>query len=100
MSYGLLVLMCVGLMAYLKPTAKLLNDGDTVWTINEINKQHDPWRWFHHDWPIGNHFYRPLSTELFELDNRLHPHNDYEWGLTGDILCVITTLGLPGYFAN
>ena len=87
--------MCIALVTFLpRSTNNLLQDSDTSQIIAEINKQHDPWRWFHHDWPLQNHFYRPIVAELFELEIRLHPHDDYKWGLTCDILAVITTLGL------
>ncbi|MHB8636171.1 MAG: hypothetical protein ACYC96_06840 [Fimbriimonadaceae bacterium] len=86
--------MCIALVTYLSPSSNLLQDSDTSQIIAEINKQHDPWRWFHHDWPLGNHFYRPLVADLFELEIRLHPRDSYKWGLTCDFLAVITTLGL------
>lgn len=92
--FGLVLLMCIGLFMYLSPSQTLLSDSDTTLIINEINRQHDPWRWFHHDWPLDNHFYRPLVSELFELELRLHPHDGYKWGLTSDLLAAITTLGL------
>src|SRR5271154_1363685 len=93
-GFGLVAVMCVALLTYLSPSTKLLDDSDTTLIITEINRQHDPWRWFHHDWPLDNHFYRPLTSELFELENRIHPHDDYKWGLTCDLLAALTTLGL------
>src|ERR1019366_163857 len=92
--FGLVLVMCIGLFTYLSKSAALLGDSDTTLIINEINRQHDPWRWFHHDWPLDNHFYRPLVSELFEFDLRLHPHDAYKWGLTCDLLAALTTLGL------
>lgn len=92
--FGLVLVMCISLFTILRRSDNLLDDSDTSLIITEIRRQHDPWRWFHHDWPLDNHFYRPLVSESFEIELRLHPHDDYKWGLTCDFLAFITTLGL------
>lgn len=73
---------------------RLLLDTDTNFLIFKLNEYNDPLRWFTHDWPLENHFYRPISTLVFELDNRLHPGNGSAFGLTNAILCFLSVLGL------
>lgn len=92
--FGLVALLGLTLFGFLSPHSKLLTDSDTQLILTEIQKQHDPWRWFHHDWPLDNHFYRPVVSELFEWEWHAHPTNDYLWGLTCDLLAFFTTLGL------
>jgi hypothetical protein len=48
--------------------------------------------WFAGDWPLGNHFYRPVSTLAFEMDNRLYGDAAWGYGLTNVLLCVACTL--------
>ena len=72
----------------------LLDDSDTAFLISKLNEYQNPWRWFTHDWPLENHFYRPISTLTFEWDNRLHPGNGDGFGLTNALICVLATLAL------
>lgn len=72
----------------------LLKDSDTNFLLFKLNEHNNPWRWFTHDWPLENHFYRPISTLVFELDNRLHPGDGSAFGLTNAILCFLSVLGL------
>jgi hypothetical protein len=46
----------------------LLKDTDTVALLNGLEAHHDPAHWFTHDWPLENHFYRPVSTLVFYFD--------------------------------
>ena len=46
----------------------MLEDTDTVALINRIQEVRDPSAWFKGDWPLQNHFYRPISTLAFEFD--------------------------------
>jgi hypothetical protein len=51
---------------------------DTRTLLRETRKQADTLRWFVHDWPLGNGFYRPLPTLSFILDDQLY-HNNLSW---------------------
>lgn len=37
--------------------------------LTRIREVRDPLAWFRGDWPLQNHFYRPVSTLTFELDD-------------------------------
>ena len=72
----------------------LLKDSDTSFLISKLNEYNNPWRWFTHDWPLENHFFRPISTLFFEFDNRIHPGSDTGFGLTNAVICCLATLAL------
>lgn len=92
-ALGAVLLMCLGMMTYIRDTRKMLDDSDTTLIVSEIEYYNDPARWFTHDWPLMNHFYRPLSTLLFEYDDRVHRDDTNGWQRTTALLCVLTTLG-------
>ncbi|WP_025227692.1 hypothetical protein [Fimbriimonas ginsengisoli] len=75
----------------------LLQDTDTRVLLATIRERHAPFSWFTGDWPLGNHFYRPISTLAFELDNRLYGSAAWGYGLTNALLCVACTLLLFWY---
>lgn len=87
-------LACIPLLVLHAVGKGLLLDSDTNFLIAKLNEYNNPWRWFTHDWPLENHFYRPISTLFFELDNRLHPGDSSAFGLTNAILCALSTLAL------
>lgn len=66
----------------------LLADTDTKVILETIRERHNPWSWFVGDWPLQNHFYRPISTLFFELDNALYGNNAAGYGLTNALLGV------------
>jgi hypothetical protein len=72
----------------------LLKDSDTAVLLTKINEVDNPWKWFSSDWPLENHFYRPVSTLFFELDNHLHPGDSAAFGLTNSLLCCLCSLGV------
>lgn len=72
--------------------ASLLQDTDTAVLLKAIREAKAPLSWFATDWPLKNHFYRPLSTLSFELDNRLYGDWAAGYGLTNALLaagCVL-----------
>lgn len=72
----------------------LLRDSDTVALLAGIRERGNPWSWFGGDWPLFNHFYRPISTLSFELDNALYGDAAWGYGLTNALLaaaCVLLT---------
>lgn len=72
----------------------LLLDTDTAYLLKKLTEVNNPWHWFTHDWPLGNHFYRPISTILFEFDHRLHQSSGEGFGLTQGMICCLATLSL------
>jgi hypothetical protein len=65
----------------------LLQDSDTGFLLKIIRQRGDPAYWFTHDWPLMNHFYRPISTMTFEMDNALYGDHAWGYGLTNALLC-------------
>jgi hypothetical protein len=72
----------------------LLADSDTAVLLHNIRERGDPWSWFAGDWPLFNHFYRPVSTLFFELDNRLYGDHAAGYGLTNALLACGCVLAL------
>lgn len=66
----------------------LLRDSDTAFLVMKIRERAAPFSWFGGDWPLFNHFYRPVSTLTFEIDNALHGDNAAGYGLTNALLVV------------
>ena len=54
----------------------------------KIRERGAPFSWFAGDWPLENHFYRPVSTLFFEFDNALYRDNPAGYGLTNALLVV------------
>ncbi len=73
-------------------SATLLEDSDTQGILAAIRAAHDPLKWFRGDWPIANHFYRPISSLVFEADNALWHENAAGYGLTNALLCFACVL--------
>jgi len=69
-------------------TPTLLADTDTIAIVRGIAERGDPWSWFTGDWPLENHFYRPISTLPFEIDHALHPGSAANYGLTNALIAV------------
>ena len=88
------ILLCLPIWFNRATPPGLLNDSDTQFLLMKLGEYNDPWRWFTHDWPLENHFYRPISTLVFELDWRLHPGNAAAFGATNAFLCCLCALGV------
>lgn len=67
----------------------LLQDTDTVALLNRIREVKDPMAWFKGDWPLQNHFYRPISTLTFEWDNARFGDDAAGYGRTNAIIAVV-----------
>ncbi len=73
-----------------------LQDTDTAYLLKIIRSNPDPvshvpqsvWNWFKGDWPLHNHFYRPISTLSFEMDTRLHGDNGSGYVLTNALIAA------------
>lgn len=89
-----MVLFCAYLVSGYNRSAYLLTDSDTAVLLNAIEQRQNPWSWFGGDWPLGNHFYRPISTLVFEFDYAVHGTNAAGFGLTNAVLAALMVLGL------
>lgn len=70
----------------------MLADTDTKVLLAAIRQQNDPLHWFTADWPLRNHFYRPISTLFFELDNALYGDQAWGYGLTNALLAAASIM--------
>ncbi len=70
----------------------LLKDTDTAALLARIRVVDDPTAWFTGDWPLQNHFYRPISTLTFEWDDRRSAGNPAAFGLTNALLAAACIL--------
>lgn len=77
----------------------MLADTDTQAAIRAIREQNNPWHWFGADWPLGNHFYRPISTLFFEFDVRVWGDQAGGWGMTNALLCA-ACVGLTAWLVQ
>ncbi len=67
----------------------LLDDSDTKVLLANIQERGNPWSWFAGDWPLFNHFYRPISTLFFEMDLKLYGMNGAGFGMTNALICGV-----------
>ena len=86
------LLSCFDLFLHRSSSAYLLQDSDTNVLLAAIRTRHAPFSWFTGDWPLQNHFYRPVSTLAFELDNALYANHAAGYGLTNALLCILCVL--------
>lgn len=70
----------------------LLDDTDTRVLLAKLGERSAPLSWFGTDWPLENHFYRPVSTLLFEMDRWLHGADAAGYGLTNAVLAALVVL--------
>lgn len=68
---------------------KMLADTDTSVLLTAIRERQDPLSWFAGDWPLGNHFYRPVSTLTFEFDNWRGGNDAVPYGQTNALLAAV-----------
>lgn len=90
----LALLLCIPILAGRSSSPALLQDSDTAFLLQTIRQKQAPMSWFVGDWPLANHFYRPLPTLTFELDTRLYGDNPAGYGLTTAILIALGVLSL------
>jgi hypothetical protein len=90
----LALLACLPILLNHSSSPNLLADSDTQYLLKTIREKQAPMSWFTGDWPLANHFYRPLPTLTFELDNNLYGDNPAGYAWTNDILCALCVLAL------
>lgn len=72
----------------------LLDDTDTSVLLRTIRAKGAPFSWFLSDWPLYNHFYRPIPTLAFEVDSRISGNNAAGYGWTNCLLAVACVFAL------
>lgn len=72
----------------------LHKDSDTHVMVTKIRERHDPVSWFFGDWPLENHFYRPISALSFEIDNALYGDSGRGYFRTNAIVAALSVLAL------
>ena len=82
------ILACLPIIANHPTSPALLADSDTGFLLQTIREKQQPLSWFVGDWPLGNHFYRPVPTLTFEIDNRLYSNNAAGYGWTNTFICI------------
>lgn len=85
---------CMLIFAARSSSPSLLLDSDTKVLLAAIRERNDPLSWFRGDWPLGNHFYRPVSTLTFEVDNALYKSNATGYGITNALIACACVLAL------
>jgi hypothetical protein len=93
---ALIVAFAGALLLYFYPKShKLLEDDtDTAVLLSRIVEPHNPFKWFVGDWPLQNHFYRPISSLTYEVDVRLFGVNATELFFTSTLICVVCVLAV------
>jgi hypothetical protein len=93
-AWGVLAV-CVALhLAYAARISGMLEDSDTRVLLAALDASRDPWQWFKGDWPLFNHFYRPISTAPFQFDHAVHPGDNAGFGRTNALLCAASVAAL------
>lgn len=77
------------ILAFASRSSNLLQDTDTRVMITRIHERQAPFSWFAGDWPLQNHFYRPIVALTFELDSRLYGWNPHGYAFTNALLCAL-----------
>lgn len=79
-----------GLLIFLRRARDpgIFTDTDTAFLLLKLKERGDIWSWFRTDWPLANHFYRPVSTLAFEFDRAVHGTSAAGFGLTQALIAV------------
>ncbi len=67
---------------------------DTRIIVENLQQPHSPWQWFTGDWVLGNGFYRPFPSLLYELDYALWGTNLLAYKWTNGALALLCALGV------
>jgi len=93
-AFGVALFAAIGVLSKHVTDSTLLLDTDTSVLLRTIHAKNAPFSWFWSDWPLYNHFYRPIPTLLFELDQRLYGTSAAGYGWTNALLAFGCTLVL------
>lgn len=87
--FAAVLVACLVLYSGKTTSAVLLEDTDTIYILSAIRDADDPLSWFTGDWPLKNHFYRPISTLAFEWDNARFGNDPAGYGGTNSLIAVL-----------
>lgn len=93
-AFALAVLACLPVWLARPSSPSLLEDSDTAVLLSAIRERNAPLSWFTGDWPLENHFYRPVSTLTFEMDSRSSADDPAGYGRTQALLLIGCVLAL------
>lgn len=85
---------CIPIWLARSSSPMMLRDSDTAVLLGAIRERGHPFSWFLGDWPLGNHFYRPVSTLFFELDNKVYGADAGGYGATQALIAILCVLAL------
>lgn len=88
LGWGWIALLGIAIVLTAANSPSLLKDTDTRVLLERMSERNDPLSWWVGDWPLLNHFYRPMVTMVFELDHRLHPWDAAGFGFTNALICA------------
>lgn len=91
---GVLAACVLAVLSTRSQDPSLLQDSDTRALLTALRERDDPWSWFTSDWPLQNHFYRPLSALSFECDWRLWGDRAAGYGWTNAVLAAACAVAL------
>ena len=69
---------------------------DTRIILKRLQQPHSIWAWFVGDWVLGNGFYRPLPSMLYQVDYWLWGDDLLRWKWTNGLLATASALALVG----
>lgn len=70
---------------------------DTRVILQRLQQPHSVWAWFVGDWVLGNGFYRPLPSVLYQVDYWQWGEDLLRWKWTNGLLATATALALMGF---
>jgi len=70
---------------------------DTRVILRRLQQPHSVWAWFVGDWVLGNGFYRPLPSMLYQADYWLWGDALLHWKWTNGLLATASALVLVGF---
>lgn len=94
LGWAWIALLGIAILLTAADNPSLLKDTDTRVLLERMSERNDPLSWWVGDWPLFNHFYRPMVTMVFEFDQRLHPWDPAGFGFTNAVLCAGCVLAL------
>lgn len=108
-AFLVVLLACIPIWIKHSSGPDLLRDSDTIGILNGgpdrdgvvqdgVRHRANPLSWFASDWPLGNHFYRPVATLTFVVDDKLYGDNPAGYGLTNALLAIGCVLMLFWFF--
>lgn len=94
LAWGVVLLLAVLMILGHSRSQALLEDTDTHFLLTKMAERASPLSWFGGDWPLGNHFYRPVVTLVFELDYALAGWQSGHYAITNAVLAALSVVAL------